>query len=170
MGLSKKQQLSTGTSRHALGKQTSCTKLAEATLKRSFQGVRIPSVTSRWSCSKTDKSNCCSHETLFHDATCGFKRHDAVNYAFNSGVGKTKIYCDSTSHAQFAGMTTGQCLMARGVRQGCPASGFLFAMVFDPIFRWLQGANIPRNPAAPDFLQPAPCAYADDFSVAASSF
>ena len=35
--------------------------------------------------------------------------------------------------------------MARGVRQGCPASGFLFAMAFDPIFRWLQDAIIPSN-------------------------
>ena len=60
--------------------------------------------------------------------------------------------------------------MARGVRQGCPASGFLFAMAFDPIFRWLQDAIIPNNPAGLDFLQPVPCAYADDFAVAASSF
>ena len=30
-------------------------------------------------------------------------------------------------------------------RQGCSASGFLFAMAFDPIFRWLQDAIIPRN-------------------------
>ena len=28
----------------------------------------------------------------------------------------------------------------------------------------------PKNPAAPHFLQPSPCAYADDFAVAASSF
>ena len=62
----------------------------ETTLSRSFQGVRIPSVTSRWSCSKTDKSNCCSHETLFHLVTCKFKRLDAVNYALNSWVGKTR--------------------------------------------------------------------------------
>ena len=27
-----------------------------------------------------------------------------------------------------------------------------------------------RNPAAEDFLQPSPCAHADDFAVAASSF
>ena len=27
-----------------------------------------------------------------------------------------------------------------------------------------------KKPAAPDFLQPSPCAYADDFAVAASSF
>ena len=60
--------------------------------------------------------------------------------------------------------------MARGVRQSCPASGFLFTMAFDPIFRWLHDSIIPRDPAAPDFLQPAPCAYADDFAVAASSF
>ena len=77
---------------------------------------------------------------------------------------------DSTTHVEFAGATRGQILMARGVRQGCPASGFLFAMAFDPIFRWLQAAVIPRNPDNLDFLQPAQCAYADDLAVAASSF
>ena len=76
---------------------------------------------------------------------------------------------DSTTHVEFAGATHGQFLMARGVRQGCPASGFLFAMPFDPIFRWLQEAVIPRNPDGLDFLQPVQCAYADDFAVAASS-
>ena len=45
------------------------------------------------------------------------------------------IYCDSTTHVEFTGKTRGHFLMARGVRQGCPASGFLFAMAFDPIFR-----------------------------------
>ena len=60
--------------------------------------------------------------------------------------------------------------MARGVRQGFPASGILCAMAFDPIFRWLQEAVIPRNPDGLDFLQPAQCAYADDLAVAASSF
>ena len=71
-----------------------------------------------------------------------------------------RIYCDSTTHVEFAGMTRGQFVMARGVRQGCPASGFLFAMAFDPIFRWVRDAVIPRNPAGLDFLQPVPCAYA----------
>ena len=60
--------------------------------------------------------------------------------------------------------------MARDVRQGCPASGFLFAMEFDPVFRWLQETVIPRNPHNMDFLQPVQCAYADDLVVAASSF
>ena len=60
--------------------------------------------------------------------------------------------------------------MARGVRQGCPASGFLFAMAFDPIFRWLQESIIPRNPDNLEFLQPAQCAYADDLAVASLSF
>ena len=32
--------------------------------------------------------NCCSHETLLHDATCEFKLRAAVNYALNSRVGK----------------------------------------------------------------------------------
>ena len=60
--------------------------------------------------------------------------------------------------------------MARGVRQGCPASGFLLTMAFDPIFRWLQDAIIPRKPHGQDFLQPSQCAYADDLAVAALSF
>ena len=56
-----------------------------------------------------------------------------------------RIYYDSTTRVEFAGMTRGQFLMAMGVRQGCAASGFLFAMAFDSIFRWLQDAIIPRN-------------------------
>ena len=71
---------------------------------------------------------------------------------------------------EFAGAERGQFLMARGVRQGCPACGFLFAMAVDPIFRWLQEAVIPRNPDDLDFLHPAQCAYADDLAVAASCF
>ena len=80
-----KERLITGTSGHALVNQT---QFFEATSTGSFQGVRISSVASRWSCSKTDKSNCCSHETLFHETTCGFKRLDAVHSALISGVGK----------------------------------------------------------------------------------
>ena len=66
-------------------------KLFEATSRGSFQGDRIPSVTHRWLCSTADESNCCSQETLLHDATFEFKRRDAVNYALNSGVGKQQV-------------------------------------------------------------------------------
>ena len=38
-----------------------------------------------------------------------------------------------------------------------------FSLEFDPIFRWLHDSIIPRNPAAPHFLQTSPCASADDF-------
>ena len=79
-------------------------------------------------------------------------------------------YSDSTTHVEFAGTDRGQSLMARGVRQGCPASGFLFAMAFDQIFRWLQESIIPRNPDNLEFVQPAQCAYADDLAVASLSF
>ena len=58
----------------------------------------------------------------------------------------------------------------QGVRQGCPASGFLFAMAFDTIFRWLQEVVIPRNLDNLDFLRPTQCAYADDLAVASLSF
>ena len=80
------------------------------------------------------------------------------------------IYNDSTTHVEFAGATRGHFFMARAVRQGCLASGFLFAMAFDPIFRWLQETIIPRNFHNLEFLQPVQCAYADDLAVAASSF
>ena len=80
------------------------------------------------------------------------------------------IYRDSITHVEFAGAERGQFLMARGVRQGCPVSGFLFAMPFDPMFRWLQETIIPENPDSLDFLQPAQCAYAGDLAIASSSF
>ena len=79
------------------------------------------------------------------------------------------IFRDSITHVEFAGAERGQILMARGVRQGCPASGFLFAMAFDPIFRRLQESIIPRNVDNLEFLQLAQCAYADDLAVASSS-
>ena len=81
-----------------------------------------------------------------------------------------RIYYDSTTRVEFAGMTRRQFLTARGVRQGCPASGFLFAMEFETVFCWLQDTIIPRNSEGLDLLQPAPCAYAHDLAVAASSF
>ena len=88
----------------------------------------------------------------------------------SSAVFLRRIYYDSTTHIECAGMTRGQFLMARGVRQGCPLSGFLFAMAFDAIFRWLQDAIIPRNPAGLDFPQPTQCAYDVDLAVVALSF
>ena len=73
---------------------------------------------------------------------------------------------DSITHVEFAGADRGHFLMARGERQGCPAS----AISFDPIFRWLPETTIPRNTDNLDFLQLARCAYADDLAVASSSF
>ena len=67
---------------------------------------------------------------------------------------------DSMTHGEFA----------RGVRQGCLASGFLFATAFDPIFRRLQESIVPRNVDNLEFLQPAQCADADDLAIASSSF
>ena len=80
------------------------------------------------------------------------------------------IYKDSITHVEFAGAERGHFLMARGVRQGCPASGFLFAMAFDQIFRWLQESVIPKIVGNLEFLQPTQCAYDDDLAIASSSF
>ena len=80
------------------------------------------------------------------------------------------LLCNSITQVQFAGRTRGQFLMARGVRQWCLASGFLLALAFDPLIRWIEDAAIPRNPAGLNLLQSLPCAHADDFAVAASSF
>ena len=80
------------------------------------------------------------------------------------------IHSNSVTDVEFAGKTGGQFHMARGVRQGCPASGFLLVMAFDPIFRWLFDSVIPKDPALHDLLPPVPRACADDFFVAALSF
>ena len=74
------------------------------------------------------------------------------------------------TQVEIGGKYRGQFSMARGVRQGCPASGFLFAIAFDTMFRWLHSSVIPRDLPVLDFLVHSPCAYAHDFAVAASSF
>ena len=79
------------------------------------------------------------------------------------------IYSDSITHVAFVGAQRGHFPMARGVRQGCPASGFLFAMASDLIIRCLQESTIPKNPDNLDFLQHAQGAYADVLAVASSS-
>ena len=115
-----------------------CTPQESGILLTDFAAA-YPSVNHNWILSVPEK-------TELPDFICRFLR---------------SIFNDSTTHVEFAGATRGQFLMARGVRQGCPASGFLFAMAFDPIFRWLQEAVIPRKPHNLDLLQPAQCAYAD---------
>ena len=60
--------------------------------------------------SKTDKSNCCPHDILFHGATCGFKRLDAVNYALISGVGKTLLLFDHDDRQRFLEVAACKCI------------------------------------------------------------
>ena len=43
----------------------------------------------------------------------------------------------------------GQFLTARGVMQGCPASGLLFVMTFDPIFWWFAKRGHTQGSVAP---------------------
>ena len=56
------------------------------------------------------------------------------------------IYRDSIAHVEFAGAERGQFLMARGVRQGCPASGFLFCNGLSPDFPMAPRINYPKEP------------------------
>ena len=85
-------------------------------------------------------------------------------------VGSYEAFTRTAYTRGICGSRRGQFLMARGVRQGCPGSGFLFSMAFDPIFRWVQESIIPRNVDKLEFLQPTQCAYADDLAIASSSF
>ena len=80
------------------------------------------------------------------------------------------VFAAKAPHVEFAGAERGQFLMARVVRQGFPASGLLFAMAFDPIFRWLQEVVFPMNFDNLDFSKPTQCAYAAALAVAALSF
>ena len=80
------------------------------------------------------------------------------------------IHRDSTAHVEFAGAERGHFLWPEEYNKVVLRVVFLFAMAFDPIFRWLQESITPRNLDNLDFLQPAQCAYADDIAVASSSF
>ena len=45
------------------------------------------------------------------------------------------IYADSAPCVEHSCVARGQFAMLRRVRQGCPASGYLFTVAFDPVFR-----------------------------------
>ena len=53
--------------------------------------------------------------------------------------------------------------------QGHLASGHLFTMAFDPVYRWLASAVLPPEPHKPWFLQRCAGARADDFALATAS-
>ena len=48
------------------------------------------------------------------------------------------IYADSATSVEHSCVACGQFAMMRSVRHGCPASGYLFTVAFDPVFRWLM--------------------------------
>ena len=81
------------------------------------------------------------------------------------------IYCNSITQVEFLGKSRSSSLWPgvsdRDVQRAF--FFFFFATAFDP-YRWLHDTVIPENLADPDFLQRSPCAYADDFAVASSSF
>ena len=56
------------------------------------------------------------------------------------------VHNDSTTHVEFAGATRGQFLMAGGVRQGCPASGFLFCDGLRPDLQMAPRNCYPKEP------------------------
>ena len=75
-------QLTTGTSGHVLDKPTLLRGHISRKFPRSSHSISDISLVKK-------KSNCCSHETRFSEATCGFRRRDVVNNALYSGARKT---------------------------------------------------------------------------------
>ena len=71
------------------------------------------------------------------------------------------LYADSSATILLRGRLWFTILMGRGVRQGCPASGCIFALACDLLFRWL--AERATGPGAE--LR----AYADDLAFAVRS-
>ena len=55
-----------------------------------------------------------------------------VCHSDDPGVLLTDFSCAFPSVDHAGGGARGQFAMMRGVRRGCPASGFLFTMAFDP--------------------------------------
>ena len=80
------------------------------------------------------------------------------------------IYCNSTTHIEFAGRTEDNSSWPGVCGKAVLRAASCLQWRSIPSFICLQDAIIPRNPAAPDLFQSVPCAYADDFAVAASSF
>ena len=66
------------------------------------------------------------------------------------------IYNDCITHVEFAGTTRGQFLMARGVRQGCPTSSFLFCSGLRPYLQMAPRVNYPEEPRQPGLLAAYP--------------
>ena len=72
-----------------------------------------------------------------------------------------ELYADSAATILLRGRTWFAIIMGRGVRQGCPASGCIFALACDPLFRWLAD-----RAAGPGVEMRA---YADDLAFAVQS-
>ena len=79
------------------------------------------------------------------------------------------FHTDSITNVEHTSAAQEQFAMMRGVWQGCPASGYLFTMAFDPVFRWLLSSVFPPESCRPWFLQRCACAYADDSALATNS-
>ena len=80
------------------------------------------------------------------------------------------IYCNSITHLQLARETREKFPLSRASDKVARRAAYYSQCRLILFSRWLKNTTIPRDAAAPDFLQPIPCAYADDFAVAASSF
>ena len=94
------------------------------------------------------------------------------------------FFCDSNTNFEYAGavrdlferfaripshMSSMPARPERSVLQGCLASGYLFSMVLDTVFRWLLASAIPPESCRPWFLQRCACTYADDYALATAS-
>ena len=123
---------------------------------------------------------CCSEDSgiILTDFSCAYSSvdHRWIFLVWEpAGVPRTfrlflcVVYNDSITSVRYACAARGQFAMMRGVRQGCPARGYLFTMAVGPVCRWLISAILPPEPHRPWFLQRCACADADEFALTTAS-
>eukprot|EP00959_Pyramimonas_sp_CCMP1952_P072647 1517792-Pyramimonas_sp.AAC.1 len=69
------------------------------------------------------------------------------------------LYDNMYMHVRFKGRIFGKFKVERGIKQGCPLSGLLFALGLDPWFRKIRHSL--------EVVRAHPCAYADDLGIVA---
>ena len=87
--------------------------------------------------------------------------------AFLQSFFHEKFYNDSTIAVEHAVQLRGHFAVVKACETKMPCQRSTDYDGFRPIFIWLHDTVIPRDPSLPEWLQPTPCAYADDLAVSA---